>query len=301
MATIVKVKDSSAKALRSIINSPGVHLLPAAFDALSAKLIERAGFTCAFTSGFSIAAARLGMPDTGLISYGEMIDQARTINEAISIPVIADGDNGYGNALNVKRTIRGFIQAGIAGILLEDQMSPKACGHTKGRKVVSREEAVMRVKAACDARDESGGDLFIVARTDSRQAISLEEALWRVNAFAEAGADALFIDALASVEEMKAFCAVAPGVPKLANMLEGGGKTPILSPSELGEVGYKFVVYPLSLMAVSMKAMQDALVSLKDGKLPGPEAIPSFEEIKEVVGFNDYYKEEELYAAKGTN
>ncbi|XVE81116.1 hypothetical protein DITRI_Ditri15bG0036900 [Diplodiscus trichospermus] len=286
-----------AKALRQILELPGVHLGPACYDGLSAKLIERAGFQYCFTSGFSISAARLGLPDTGLISYGEMMDQGQQITQAVSIPVIGDGDNGYGNAINVKRTIKGYIKAGFAGILLEDQVSPKACGHTRGRKVVSREEAVMRIKAAVDARKESGSDIVIVARTDSRQALSFEESLWRTRAFADAGADVLFIDALASKEEMKAFCEVSPLVPKLANMLEGGGKTPIFTPLELEEIGYKLVVYPLSLMGVSIQAMQDALIALKGGRIPPPGSMPTFEEIKEIVGFNSYYEEEKRYAA----
>ncbi|XP_050214206.1 uncharacterized protein LOC126665432 isoform X2 [Mercurialis annua] len=287
---------SPAKSLRLILELPGVHQGPACYDALSAKLVERAGFDYCFTSGFSISAARLALPDTGFISYGEMVDQGRLITQAVSIPVIGDGDNGYGNAMNVKRTIKGYIKAGFAGIILEDQVSPKACGHTRGRKVVSREEAVMRIKAAVDAREETGSDIVIVARSDSRQAISFEEALWRSRAFADAGADVLFIDALASREEMKAFCEIAPQVPKMGNMLEGGGKTPILNPLELEEVGYKLVAYPLSLIGVSIQAMQDSLKAIKGGRIPPPGSMPSFEEIKEILGFNDYYEEEKQYA-----
>ncbi|KAG4185083.1 hypothetical protein ERO13_A09G210300v2 [Gossypium hirsutum] len=289
-------RNTPAKALRQILESPGAHQGPACFDGLSAKLVERAGFQYCFTSGFSISAARLGLPDTGFISYGEMVDQGQQITQAVSIPVIGDGDNGYGNAMNVKRTVKGYIIAGFAGIILEDQVSPKACGHTQGRKVVSREEAVMRIKAAVDARKESGSDVVIVARTDSRQALSLEESLWRSRAFADAGADVLFIDALASKEEMKAFCEVSPLVPKMANMLEGGGKTPILTPLELEEIGYKLVAYPLSLIGVSIRAMQDSLTALKGGRIPPPGSMPSFEEIKEILGFNSYYEEEKRYA-----
>ncbi|CAI0397210.1 unnamed protein product [Linum tenue] len=285
-----------AKKLRLILDSPGTHQGPACFDALSAKLVEKAGFPFCFTSGFSISAARLGLPDTGFISYGEMVDQGQQITQAVSIPVIGDGDNGYGNAMNVKRTVKGYIRAGFAGIILEDQVSPKACGHTRGRKVVSREEAVMRIKAAVDARQESGSDIVIVARTDSRQAVSFDESLWRCRAFAEAGADVLFIDALASREEMRAFCEISPLVPKMANMLEGGGKTPILNPLELEEIGYKIVAYPLSLIGVSIQAMQDALSAIKGGRIPPPGSMPSFEEIKETLGFNDYYEEEKRYA-----
>ncbi|KAK1295100.1 Petal death protein [Acorus calamus] len=287
--------SNPSKELRRILQSPGIHQGPAVFDALSARLVERAGFGLCFTSGFSISAARLGLPDTGLISYGEMVDQGSQITQAVSIPVIGDGDNGYGNHINVKRTVKGFIRAGFAGILLEDQVSPKACGHTRGRKVVSREDAVMRIKAAIDAREESGSDIVIIARTDSRQAVSLEESLWRSRAFADAGADVLFIDALASREEMKAFCEITPLLPKLANMLEGGGKTPILNPIELEEIGFKLVAYPLSLIGVSIQAMQDALAAIKSGRIPPPGSMPSFDEMKETLGFNAYYEEEKRY------
>ncbi|KAI6695887.1 hypothetical protein NL676_023597 [Syzygium grande] len=293
--------ESPARALRRVLESPGIHQGPACFDALSAKLVERAGFDYCFTSGFSISAARLGLPDTGLISYGEMVDQGQQITCAVSIPVIGDADNGYGNAMNVKRTVRGYINAGFAGLILEDQVSPKACGHTRDRKVVSREEAVMRIKAALDARKESGSDIVIIARTDSRQAISLGESLWRSRAFADAGADVLFIDALASKEEMKAFCEVAPSVPKMANMLEGGGKTPILNPLELEEIGYKLVAYPLSLIGVSIRAMQDSLAAIKGGRIPPPGSMPSFDDVKEILGFNSYYEEEKRYATPTTS
>ncbi|KAE9615619.1 hypothetical protein Lal_00017588 [Lupinus albus] len=293
--SVNKKKETPAKALRRILDSQGIHQCPASFDALSAKLVQSAGFPLTFTSGFSISAARLGLPDTGLISYGEMVDQGRLITQAVSIPVIGDADNGYGNALNVKRTLKGYIQAGFAGIMIEDQVSPKACGHTHGRKVVSREEAVMRIKAAVDARNETASDIVIVARTDSRQAVSFDEALTRVRAFAEAGADVLFIDALTSKEEMRAFCEVSPLIPKLANMLEGGGKTPILNPMELEDIGYKLVAYPLSLIGVSIRAMQDSLTAIKGGRIPPPGSLPSFEEIKDIVGFNAYYEEEKRY------
>ncbi|XP_073284319.1 uncharacterized protein [Primulina huaijiensis] len=292
------VVRSPVKLLRRVLESPGIHLGPACFDALSAKLVERAGFDFCFTTGFGISAARLGLPDAGLISFGEMVDQGRQITEAVSIPIIGDGDNGYGNAMNVKRTVKGYIKAGFAGIILEDQVSPKACGHTQGRRVVPREEAVMKIKAAVDARKECGSDIIIVARTDSRQAVSLEESLWRSSALADAGADVLFIDALVSKEEMKAFCEISPLVPKMANMLEGGGRTPILSPIELADVGYKLVAYPLSLMGVSIRAMQDALLAIKGGRMPSPGNMPSFEEIKEILGFNTYYEEELRYDTK---
>ncbi|XP_045796402.1 2,3-dimethylmalate lyase isoform X1 [Trifolium pratense] len=288
--------SDKVKLLREVLDSAGVHQGPACFDALSANLVESAGFRLCFTSGFSISASRLGLPDTGFLSYGEMIDQGSLITQSVNIPVIGDADNGYGNAMNVKRTVKGYIAAGFAGIILEDQVSPKACGHTQGRKVVSREEAVMRIKAAVDARNESGSDIVIVARTDARQALSLDEALYRSRAFADAGADVVFIDALASKQEMEAFCQVSPLVPKMANMLEGGGKTPILTPLELEDIGYKIVAYPLSLIGVSIRAMQDALTAIKGGRIPPPGSMPPFEEIKDILGFNAYYEEEKRYA-----
>ncbi|RZC00469.1 uncharacterized protein LOC114423815 isoform X2 [Glycine soja] len=296
LASSSSSSSSPAKALRRILDSPGVHQGPACFDALSAKLVENAGFQFCFSSGFSISAASLALPDTGLISYAEMLHQGQLITQSVSIPVIGDADNGYGNAMNLKRTLKGYIAAGFAGIILEDQVSPKACGHTRGRRVVSREEAVMKIKAAVDARRESGSDIVIVARSDARQAVSLEEALVRSRAFADAGADVLFIDALASREEMKAFCDVSPLVPKMANMLEGGGKTPILNPMELQDIGFKIVAYPLSLIGVSIRAMQDSLTAIRGGRIPPPGSMPSFEEIKDILGFNAYYEEEKRYA-----
>ncbi|XP_074264199.1 uncharacterized protein LOC141586770 isoform X2 [Silene latifolia] len=289
-------KSTPASDLRRILESPGIHQGPACFDALSAMLVQQASFQYCFTSGFSISAARLGLPDVGLISYGEMVDQGQKITDAVSIPVIGDGDNGYGNAMNVKRTVKGYTKAGFAGIILEDQVSPKACGHTQGRKVVPIDEAVMRIKAAVDARRESGLDIVIVARTDSRQAVSLDEALRRSRAFADAMRYVLFIDALTSRDEMKAFCEISPLVPKMANMLEGGGKTPILSPDELEAIGYKLVAYPLSLIGVSVQAMQDALKGIRRGLIPFPGSMPTFEELKATLGFNKYYEEEKLYA-----
>ncbi|BDA50301.1 probable 2,3-dimethylmalate lyase at N-terminal half [Coccomyxa sp. Obi] len=273
---------------------------PCCHDGLSARLIEEAGFPIAFMSGFGVSAARLGAPDTNLLSYSEVLDQGRNINEATrAIPIIGDGDTGYGNALNVKRTVRGFAGAGFAGILIEDQVAPKSCGHVRGKRVVGRQEALARIRAAVDAREE-GADILIVARTDARQADSLQEALWRVDAFADAGADIVFIDALETREEMRAFCSSARNVPKMANMLEGGGKTPILAPAELEEMGFKLVAYPLSLLGVSIRAMQAALTDLKDGRLPPDTALPSFADIQSAVGFPQYYAEAARYAVTST-
>ena len=167
-----------------------------------------------------------------------MVDAARTICAAVSIPVIGDGDTGYGNAVNVKRTVRGYHQAGLAGIMIEDQVAPKRCGHVAGKQVVSFEEALQRVRAACDARDECGGDILVMARTDALHTHGLDEAIRRMRAFADVGADILFLEALTTREEMETFCAAAPDVPKMANLIEGGA-TPMLSTDILGEIGFK--------------------------------------------------------------
>jgi len=287
--------------LRELLASGRIIQTPCAHDALSARLIERSSFSAAFMSGFCVSASRLALPDTGLISYGEMVDVGRTITAATSasFPIIGDGDDGYGNAMNVKRTVKGYARAGFAGILLEDQVAPKACGHTAGRRVVSREDAKTRVRAACDARDESGSGIVVIARSDSRSAIDLNEALWRVAAFADLGADALFIDALRSKEEMRAFCAVAPGVPKMASMLEGGGATPICTPQELEDMGFAIVAYPLSLLAVSVKAMETALREIRSpatAYFPSPSSLPTFPELRQSVGFPEYYADDARYS-----
>ncbi|AUX39475.1 carboxyvinyl-carboxyphosphonate phosphorylmutase [Sorangium cellulosum] len=282
---------SPAQKLRALLDTPGLLVMPCCFDALSARLIEQAGFSLTFMSGFAVSAARLGAPDTGLISYGEMVDQARSICAAVSIPVIGDGDTGYGNAMNVKRTVRGYAQAGLACVMIEDQVAPKRCGHTRGKQVVPRDEAFTRVKAAVDARDEGAG-VLVMARTDARQTHGFEEALSRARAFADLGADIVFLEAPESVDEMRAFCREVRA-PTMANMLDHG-KTPVLPPAELAAIGYKIAAYPLTLLSVAAAAMRDALAALRAGVHPDPRM--RFEALREVVGFPEYYAEEERYA-----
>ena len=281
---------------------------------MTAKLVERAkGFSFAFSSGFSIAASRLGAPDTGLLSYEEVLSSLRNAVEATSsLPIIGDGDTGYGNAVAVKRTVRGFSAAGAAGILIEDQVATsKACGHvSKSKRVVGRKEALARVRAAVDARDELSSSsltsspnadsrIVVVARSDARQAESLDEALWRAAAFADLGADVVFVDALASKEEMRRLCAAVPQEKayKMANNLEGGGRSPLVPPRELEEMGFKLVAYPLSLLGAAVRAQQRALAEILEGRVvPSGDLLPSFEELKEVVGFPEYFEEAERYA-----
>ena len=281
-----------ATIIRDLLNQPGLLLMPCCFDALSAKLIEQAGFPLTFMSGFAVSATRLGLPDTGLISFGEMVDQGRNICSAVAIPVIGDGDTGYGNAMNVKRTLHGYVGAGFGGIMIEDQVAPKRCGHTRGKQVVSREEAVARIRAAVDARKTAPNDIIIIARTDAGAPHGLDEALWRLQAFEDCGADILFLEAPCSETEMRRFCSTLKGA-KMANMVEQG-KTPLLEPQKLEEIGYKIVAYPLTLLSAAVLAMQKTLTALKSGRQATD--LLHFSVLQEIVGFNEYYEEEKQYA-----
>ena len=285
--------QSPAEKLRTLLDQPGLILMPGCHDAMSAKLCEDAGFDTLFMSGFAVSGSRLGMPDTGLISYAEMVDQGRNICNVVSIPVFGDGDTGFGNPMNVKRTVQGYAQAGFACIMIEDQVMPKRCGHTQGKAVVSREEALIRTQAAVDARNE-GEDILIMARTDARTTDGLEEAIERSREFVKIGADVSFLEAPESKQEMEQYCRSIEA-PKMANMIEYG-KTPILPPAELEAIGYKIAVYPLTSLNASIKAMRDSLAALKQGS--PPDNILDFEDLKTAVGFPDYYEEETRYRTK---
>lgn len=282
-------------------------LLPCCYDGLTARLVARAGFEATFMTGFGVSGAN-GYPDTQLVSYAEMQSACFSVAEGLAsvaleqgtepIPCIADGDTGYGNAINVKRTVSGYARAGMAGIMIEDQVSPKRCGHVAGKSVVSFNEAVQRVKAACDARDEyeqqfgPGTGPVILARTDSLKTDGFEAGIERCLAFREVGCDMTFLEAPESLEQMEEYCRRVPG-PKLANMLEMGA-TPILPPKVLKEMGYTVAAYPLTLLSASIKAMQTSLERIREG-LPTDDLILSFEETKDAVGFTQYAKEEQRY------
>ncbi len=283
---------SPADRLRTLLREPGLHVMPCAFDALSAKLIEQAGFELTFMSGFGASASRIGAPDLGLMSYGEVVDQARNIAAAVRIPVIGDGDTGYGNAMNVRRTVEGFARAGCAAVMIEDQLAPKRCGHTPGKAVVSRDEAADRIRAAVDARDE-GADILILARTDARHEHGLGEAIARAQLFAEIGADILFVEAPRSEAEMREICA-ATDRPNMANIVEGG-ETPDLPPEVLEEIGYRIAAYPLTLLSAAMRAMVDVLEAMREGR--PREGLMDFAELRRRIGFDDYYRLSERYAS----
>ncbi|MBA5779034.1 isocitrate lyase/PEP mutase family protein [Stappia sp. F7233] len=283
---------SPAERLRAHLAATDFTVMPCCFDGLSAKMIGDAGFPVTFMSGFAVSATRIGAPDTGLISYGEMVDTGRNVCAATRALVIGDGDTGYGNALNVKRTVKGYAQAGFAAVMIEDQVAPKRCGHTKGKLVVDRAHAVDHIKAAVDAREE-GADILILARTDARHGLGLDEALERARLFKEAGADILFVEAPKSRAEMETICREVPGW-HMANMVEGG-ETPILPRDELAAIGYRLAAYPLTLLSAAMKAMRDALAAMAEGRHPD-ELLLDFAELRDRVGFNAYYEAEQRYA-----
>jgi len=279
--------------LRKRLSGPGIILSPGVYDCLSAKIAERTGFEVIFTSGFGISGSVLGYPDYGLLTATEMLNAAGNISKSVDIPLIADIDTGYGNPLNVVRTIKEVIELGIAGVILEDQEWPKRCGHLEGKRIISMEEHVEKIRAARFASGESG--LVIVARTDAREELGLEEAIRRGKAYYEAGADVIFIEAPKTEEELREIPSALPDVPLLANMIEGG-KTPCLSVRDLERLGYKLGVFALSGLFAATKAIEDCFNFLKEnGTTSGFENTSSFKDYKEIINIKRYQELEEKF------
>lgn len=250
---------SKAKILREMLNQKGVIMAPGAYDAWSAKLVEKAGFKAVYMTGYGVSASVLGKPDIGLITLKEMADMAKNIANAVDIPLIADADNGNGSSLNVVRTIQEYERGGVAAIQLEDQVFPKRCGHMEGKEIIPMNEMVAKIKAAVYARQNP--DTVIIARTDARAVVSYDEAVKRCIAYAEAGADVIFLEAPQSEEEVKK-AAQLINAPLLANMVENG-KTPLFTTNELEELGYKIAIYPVTPLYSATKAMMESLDILK--------------------------------------
>ena len=284
-----------AERLRGLLAEPGIDVMPCCADGLSARLIAEAGYRVAFMSGFAVSASRLGMPDAGLISYAEMADSLRNCCAAApDLPIIADGDTGYGNAMNVQRTVAGYARAGAAAVMIEDQVAPKKCGHTRGKQVIARDEARAKIAAAVEAARRAG--ILVMARTDARATDGLDEALARIEAFVAEGADILFLEAPESADEMRAFIAAADGRPCMANMVHGG-VTPVLPPAELGRIGYRLAAFPVVLLSAAIAAMQEALTALQPGQAAPFPAMPSFEALQAIVGFPEYWDGERRFKA----
>ena len=291
--TLFSTQNSKPKAdqLQKLLDQKGIIVMPGCYDALSAKLIEREGLDVGFMSGFCVSSTKLGMPDTGLISFSEMAEAVRNICNVTSIPIIFDGDTGYGNAVNVYRTVRGFADAGAAAVMIEDQKWPKKCGHTKGKDVVDVEEANSRIKAAVDASKMNNKDILIMARTDAIATKGLKEAIKRMQTFSELGADILFVEAIKSKEDMKTVIKEIPG-HHMINLIEDG-ETPLLEMNELEDIGFKIAVFPLTLMSSSVKIMQQSLKNMKH-KIYNKD-VSKFSDLRDIVGFNEYYDIEDKY------
>lgn len=256
---------NSAQQLARLIASPGCSLAPGAYDAWTARLVAQAGFDACYMTGFGVSGAFLGAPDIGLMTATQMADNAARMVDAAEIPVIADGDTGYGNVLNVRHTVAAYRRAGVAAIQLEDQDFPKRCGHLAGKRVIASEEMVAKIKTA---KDTAGDEVLVVARTDSRSTHGSDEAIARGLSFRDAGADVVFIEAPVDRDEMRTICQRVTGVPLLANIVEGG-KTPCLDADTLADIGYQLAIYPLSLLITATRAMRATLGDLRtQGKAP---------------------------------
>ena len=291
--TLFSSQDSKPKAdkLKNLLDQKDIIIMPGCYDALSAKLIEREKLNAGFMSGFAVSSTRLGMPDTGLISFSEMAEQVRNICNVTSIPIIFDGDTGYGNVVNVYRTVRGFADAGAAAIMIEDQKWPKKCGHTKGKDVVELDEANSRIKAAVDASKMNNKDILVMARTDAIATRGLDDAIKRMQKFSELGADILFVEAIKSKEDMKRVIKEVPG-HHMINLIEDG-ETPLLEINELEDIGFKIAVFPLTLMSASVKTMQESLKNMKNKTYN--TNVSKFSDLRDIVGFNEYYEIEDKY------
>jgi methylisocitrate lyase len=281
---------------KKLVLDDEILILPGAYDALSAKIVEQAGFKAVTLGGYPTSASLLAKPDVSLLTLTEMVNQARYIAESVDIPLFVDGDTGHGNVTNVARTVRLFENAGVAGLFIEDQVFPKRCGHMEGKQVIPTEEMIVKIKAAVDARMDD--DLMIMARTDSLAVYGIDEAIERGNRFAEAGADIVFIEAPPSVEDMKRVCREVKA-PMSANMIEGG-KTPILTPKELQEIGYSIVTFPLSTLYAAAWGVRMVMQELATkGTTTGTmDKMITFSDFNQLVGLEDiraaerrYYKE----------
>ncbi len=288
---------NSRKQLKQLFQSGKLIVAPGAHDALTAKIVGKVGFEAVYMTGYGQSASHLGEPDAGLMTMSEMVMRANTFVEAAGVPVIADADTGFGNAINVIRTIREYEKAGVAVIQLEDQVMPKKCGHMTGRQVISKDEMVGKIKAAVDARIDP--DFMIMARTDARTVHGIEEALERGLAYQEAGADIIFIESPESEDEMKKINEVI-SVYTLANMVEGG-RTPLVPNDKLEAMGYNLVIYPTASTYITTKAMLDLMEGLKkDGTTAGmiDKMIP-FPQFNDLIGLPRIREIEAKYANRG--
>ena len=263
----------------SFISAPGV------FDPLSARVAEQSGANALYMTGYGVSASLLGKPDAGLVSYREMVDRVRAICEVTTVPLIADGDTGFGGLANVRQAVRGYENAGASAIQIEDQEYPKRCGHTRNRKVISTEDMVRKIELACETRQSNA--FLIVARTDARTEHGLDEALSRAEAYRSAGADVLFVESPESIDEMRMINEQLSGTPTLANMV-GGGKTPMLADAELRALGYNIAIHPVYLLGAAVTAMREALRTLQANGREASSAA-TLDELNTLVDFESVW------------
>ena len=281
--------------LRELLVQRDLLVAPGAYDALSARLIAQAGFPAVYMTGFGTAASVLGQPDVGLLTMSEMVSRAAALAAVVGDrPLIADADTGYGNPINVRRTVREYERAGVAAIHIEDQVWPKKCGHMEGKQVISVDEMVQKIRAAVDARQDP--DFVIIARTDANAVYGLEDALRRGRAYREAGADVIFIEAPRSIEELRAIAQAFPDVPLLYNWAESG-KTPLLPLEEIHALGFKLVIFPVSMLFAATQALLDLLEALKQGQtsLAFAERMVTFSQFTDQIGLPEIQALERRY------
>lgn len=278
---------------RDLVASERPLVLPGAHDAISALLIQQAGFKAYFIGGFPVVGARYGLPDIGLATLGELSAAYRDIMAVSDLPVLVDVDNGYGDVKNVVHAVHTYERMGAQALFFEDQVSPKRCGHIVGKELLPCEEMERRIRAAAEQRRDPR--TFIIARTDAREVIGMDEALRRGERYARAGADGIFIEAPESVAELEQVGRALKGVPLMANMLEGG-RTPILKPAELEQLGFRIVIYGISLLMRSVKTMVDSLEDLRCGELKMVGSGVGFEDYKRIVGFERWSELEKRYS-----
>ncbi len=283
MAGLLEARSSGTHQLRELLAGDETVVAPGAYDALSARLIEQAGFPAVYMTGFGTSASLLGRPDIGLLSSSEMIDNARRIAGCVAVPVIADADTGYGNPINVVRTVRDYERAGVAGIHLEDQMMPKRCGHLSGKVLIPTSDMAAKIRAAVAARTDP--DFAIIARTDARAVEGLDEALRRAAGYLEAGADVLFVEAPEAETEVEVIAREFKGVPLLYNWAEGG-RTPPMSLARLNELGYRIVIFPIGALLSAAAAIGSFLATLRSDGTPQAvlSELPAIEEFVDTLG-----------------
>ncbi|GFG50379.1 carboxyvinyl-carboxyphosphonate phosphorylmutase [Mycolicibacterium agri] len=285
--------------LREMLKADQPVVAPGIYDGLTARLVEQAGFDAAIVTGAGVSASLLGAPDVGLVTMSEVLTQTRNIANAVDICVVADCDTGYGNPLNVGRTIREFENGGVAGLFIEDQVSPKRCGHFAGKQIIPAEDMVQKLRAAVDARVDP--ELVLIARTDARATDGIEEAVRRGRLYAEAGADMIFVEAPHTYEELEFVGGELSslGLPLMVNLVEGG-KTPLVSVDDLAKLGFSFITFSGSLQKTAIKVMQEMLGALmRDGEVTAfyPSKMVSLEERSELLGLPRYFELERRYAS----